>query len=151
MSQPTEKPQAGKAAAWTIAFLVLTPVILVQIPSELGQVLLFFVAALAFGYALGLMLSGRSRAQFITIGAAIGVLTWLALVLFSLLFYPTAAAYPAATWFVRFGLGGALFLIAGMVVGDAVRQGRISSDAATFASITTILGAIASIVSAIAS
>ena len=103
-SGTAEAPKKSTAIA-LVAFAIGVPVVLFQVKSEGLQVAVALLAAFGLGYYLGHVRSARARLGYLGLAAAAGLLTWLVIVVSSLVFFPGAAAYPIDTWFVRFGVG----------------------------------------------
>jgi peptidoglycan/LPS O-acetylase OafA/YrhL len=137
---------SASALAASGAFLVLTPVLIAQVHSEWGQVAFALLAALGFGFYLGHAQNGRSPVTYISYGAILGVLLWLALLIAAKVFYPHAIIFPG-TWFVRFGLGSALVLAGAAMLGDQTARGRSTSWLKVLASLIGIASGLLTIVS----
>jgi hypothetical protein len=128
----------------TIAFVVLIPVVASQLRSEWGQVAIVLLASAAFGYYLGRLLSPRPARTIFLLGAAIGLLLWLGVLVAAQLFYADYRMFPV-TWLIRFGVGGGLVLTASALLGDqAARQERTLSIS-VLASVVGIAGGLLTI------
>lgn len=135
----------SRVALSVVVFVPLLVLLLLQIPSEGMQVLVGLLATFGFGYAVGHMLQGRSRSTYALVGAALGFTIWVVIVIVSLVFYAGAAAYPVGTWFVRFGLGGALSIAGGALFGDLVARQRFTVTSTFVATAITTAGGIVTI------
>lgn len=137
--------RSGRAVLAALVYSVLFVLLLLQITSEGLQVALALLADFGFGYLLGHLLRGRSRSTLAFWGAGIGLLTWAAIIVVSLVFFPGAAAYPIFTWFVRFGLGGALCITGGALFGDLAARQQLAATTASLATVVSIAGGLVTI------
>ncbi len=141
-----DRQQRRTIGLWAAAFVALLTFVEFQVSDEWAQIAIAWLANLAFGYAVGHLWHGRPRSTYVAVGLATGVAHWLLIVGVSLIFYSGAAAYPVATWFVRFALGGALLFIAGAIIGDLSARKKVTVNMAVVAGALGIAGSILTLI-----
>jgi hypothetical protein len=141
-----DRQQRRTIGLWAAAFVALLTFVEFQVSDEWAQIAIAWLANLAFGYAVGHLWHGRPRSTYVAVGLATGVAHWLLIVGVSLIFYAGAAAYPVATWFVRFALGGALLFIAGAIIGDLSARKKVTVNMAVVAGALGIAGSILTLI-----
>ena len=133
-----------------LLFVVGAPFVLDAVDSELGQLIVLYLLAFPLGYWMGTAAPGMQPRAYGILGASIGILTWVATLIYTARFYPNAAAVPVQTWFVRFGLGVTLMLAGGAMFGDLVKREKLSLTSGFAASLIGLAGALIGLFQAIA-
>jgi hypothetical protein len=144
-TQSTGGVTTSKAVLATIAFVVITPVVATQLRSEWSQVAIVLLATAAFGYFLGRLLSPRSTRTLFLLGAGIGLLLWVGVLVAAQLFYPGYRMFPA-TWLIRFGVGGGLVLTATALFGDQAQRQERTLSISVLATAVGIVGGLLTII-----
>jgi hypothetical protein len=129
-----------------LAFVAGLTFVEFQVSDEWAQIAIAWLANLAFGYAVGHLWNGRPRSAYVAVGLATGIAHWLLIVAVSLTLYAGAEAYPLATWFVRFALGGALLFMAGAIIGDLSARRKITVNMAVVAGALGIAGSVLTLI-----
>jgi hypothetical protein len=93
--------------------------------SESGQVVLLGLAAFPVGLWVGHEHPGMERHVYGVLGAALGLLTWIAMIVYVTVRYPDAPLFWEV-WFVRYGLLVALVFLGGALCGDLARRDQLT-------------------------
>ena len=134
-----------------LLFIVGAPFVLDGVGnSELGQVMVLYLIAFPLGYWMGTVAPALRPRAYGILGASIGILTWIATLIYTSVFYPYAEAVPVLTWFVRFGLGVTLMLAGGAMFGDLVKREKFSFTSGVLASVVSLAGALIGLFQAMA-
>jgi hypothetical protein len=79
------------------------------------------------------------------LGALIGLLLWLGVLVAAQILYPGYEMYPV-TWLIRFGVGGGLVFTASALFGDQAARGKFTLSISTLATVIGIAGGLFTIV-----
>lgn len=139
---PLEWKRITSVAPVAVVFIVLTPFLVDAINSEIAQVVVLYLAAFPLGYWVGNVVPGMRSRSYIILGAALGLLTWTALMFYLSIRYPSINNPPLVDWFVRFGVGVGLVFTGGALFGDMANRKRFSLDAGLLASALSLIGSL---------
>jgi hypothetical protein len=137
----TPSMRSVEALGTTLLFVALTPFLVDQVDSELAQLFLFYLASFGLGFWCGFALPGLRHASYVALAVAFGAAVMIALWIYLEARYPSAA-FLFEAWGVRFGLGGGLVFVGGLLLGDMVERKKLSVGVTLLASLASLVGAI---------